>query len=517
MKILFRKKWINNLLDYYVPAQYDPITVKVSSYFIIKKIDNQFIQFESVAAKMWKVYNYIWIYGFIDTFIKIRSRLNEAVRNDKYLCCGFGLVDKKKVFFIAPNNQYGYNKLVLPSELVIEHGITELANVRGVYDIRELQIDFFDIFNGYNYYSGNYFDKLLNEEAFNNFNKYIQYIKKEKYFIDEIPHDRDEIKIIHSEIINTSKNNTDLDAVLLGYGNYAKTIIIPNLFKNGISLLQVHEIDPVQLLNSDKSKSYSTKPYPDINDNFDVWVVAGYHHMHVDVALEALKRGAIAVIEKPLATNINQVKSFTEFVRNNDAKFFLCFQKRYSMYNEYIYNDLKIVKGEQLNYYAVIYEEALGSNHWYNWPNSETRIVSNGCHWIDHFLFLNNYVKVKCFDSEFVNPNDILVKINLENNSTFVMLITDSGSKRLGVREYLRISTNTVTIEIKDNQYYKSENNNKVIRKKTFNNKLHNLKDMYHHIHQSIVNGGKGDSFKSLQSSLVSIKLNDLLKHKLKL
>ena len=76
--------------------------------------------------------------------------------------------------------------------------------------------------------------------------------------------------------------------------------------------------------------------------------------------------------------------------------------------------------------------------HWYSWPNSGSRLLSNGCHWIDYFLFLNAFSPVTNYSLKVAKNGDSNVFVELENKAVFTMVLTDLGSSRLGVREHIK-------------------------------------------------------------------------------
>ncbi len=55
--------------------------------------------------------------------------------------------------------------------------------------------------------------------------------------------------------------------------------------------------------------------------------------------------------------------------------------------------DLAAAPGQPMSCHCVVYEVPLPRRHWYRWPVSSDRLVSNGCHWVDHFLFLNGFAR----------------------------------------------------------------------------------------------------------------------------
>ena len=183
---------------------------------------------------------------------------------------------------------------------------------------------------------------------------------------------------------------------IFGYGNYVKTMVVPQMSRM-IPVSCVHEIDPWQIgRNPDKSWCWDTSPLLRPDEHPDVVVVAGFHHTHADIAVQAMRRGARAVIiEKPVVTTQADLELLCSEAEHHRTPVFAAFQKRYSPFNKYIAGDLRIRSGEPVSCFAVAYEVPLPPRHWYRWPNSGSSIISNGCHWIDHFLYLNDFSPVR--------------------------------------------------------------------------------------------------------------------------
>jgi predicted dehydrogenase len=238
---------------------------------------------------------------------------------------------------------------------------------------------------------------------------------------------------------DTTADSDRLRAALFGLGNYAKVFIIPNLDRR-ICLAAVHELDPAQLGLESWGEGYmSTSPRPVDPGKFDVYFAAGYHHTHADIAVEALQNGACAVVEKPIATTKQQLKNISELLEKGSGRFFACFHKRYSQLNDWALADLAKEPGEAIDYHCMVFEIPLPPGHWYNWKTSGSRIVSNGCHWIDHFMFLNSYSPARKYSVAEAGRGQMTIQIELENGALFTMVLTDTGSPRLGVRDYIEL------------------------------------------------------------------------------
>jgi predicted dehydrogenase len=479
---------------------------------------NQFINYDgTLSSKVRTLLNYLRIYSFSDIMYKIRSRRSEAIRNDKYLAIGLGKNSRGDFFlFINPFSQFYQSKVVVPAKLIQPINLEEFrisADQRYLIDLPgDGHLDFersvFKNLESFSVHSGKNIADVDRNSALKEAERLIKLLAPslKSDFLVRSYYDK-EMNINRPRCaLSTGRKK----AVLFGYGNYAKSVVLPFL-RNYIVAERIHEIDPVQLLNC-KSLEVSTSPFPDFSKSFNVWLIAGYHHTHVDLAVEAFKRGAKAVIEKPLATTMKEFRKFYDFVNTNDAVFFICFQKRYLSFNQYIFADFKIKKGHPINYRAIVYEIPLDGQHWYNWPKSRSRIISNGCHWIDHFFHLNDFCETDNYWAKRLSGDTILCWITLKNGAVFSLTLTDSGSKRQGVREYIELSIRGHRAVIRDSMHYESENDLTRIRKSRIS-KLKCLRDMYKQIGRSVSKNEPGDHIKTLVSTELSLSLDEMLEY----
>jgi predicted dehydrogenase len=313
-----------------------------------------------------------------------------------------------------------------------------------------------------------------------------------------------------SIVLNSSPKSCKPQASLFGLGNYSKTIILPYI-GNSFRLNSLHEIDGSQISRYwlRRFSNISTFPYPeDVDYESAIWFIASYHHMHADTAIMALKHGITPVIEKPLFTTQDQLSSFRSSLSSvPSSRFFSCFQKRYQAFNQFIHGDLGIHIGDPIHMHASVYEIPLPSLHWYNWPNSRSRVISNGCHWIDYFLFVNGYSRLISYDRiTTLSKNEILF-VSLENGAECIITITDAGSSRLGVREYIELRSGRSQCTIRDSSSYVSENSTSILRRISVNPLLsHQL--MYRSISTRFIRGLPGDPIDSLHSSEVALWLD---------
>ncbi|MDQ6948751.1 MAG: Gfo/Idh/MocA family oxidoreductase, partial [Actinomycetota bacterium] len=288
---------------------------------------------------------------------------------------------------------------------------------------------------------------------------------------------------------------------IFGFGNYVKTMVIP-AFERFFPVVRIHELDPWQIgPSSGRPWSWDTSPSFGDEETADVVVIAGYHHHHVPLALEAIRRKARAVIiEKPIATTDSDLQALSEAMEASTVPVFCAFQRRYSPFNHFVRKDLATQPGEPVSYLATVFEVNLPPLHWYTWPNSRSRLTSNGCHWIDHFLFLNDFSPLADVRASSPDEYTTLATLSLENGATLVLTLTSRGSHRLGVRDHCELRAGSRTVVISDGSRYKAESSSRPLRyRRTHRYAAHEA--MYRSFGERIVVGAPGDTVASVRSS----------------
>lgn len=478
----------------------DEIGVEVLAYLALAPSGNIGISYS--GSKLKKIQNYVKVYKLGDVLRKAFSRsYSEKVRNDKWMVAGIGNTENGKVWFFHPAAQKFQSYLAVSPKWIFPFQEQETtprgwasltlddSNAELIQELSKiLPIDSKS--------------KLYPKE--DQISRLIHLIKKQTFRpIDEIFSEN------KKSILKPSVTKKGKAAVLFGFGNYARTITLPYL-KPYIFLEKVHEIDSSLLINPRVSK-ISTNPNPE-KDDFDipVWLIAGFHHTHAQLAITAMKNGVIPVIEKPTATTWEDYHDFLETVKKTGTPFYQCFQKRYQVYNDFLFEDLGVQLGDPINFKATVFEIPLDPYHWYNWPSSGSRIISNGCHWIDHFLYINDYpdwTDLKVFQP---NSEELTIQIVLSNGAFGLISLSDTGSNRIGMREYVEFTVPGKRAYIQDSMIYVSESNNEVIRNYR-TDKLAYLRKMYREIGLAITKNGKGDELITLKSTKLSLELEDLI------
>jgi|GEM_PF-193468 glycosyltransferase involved in cell wall biosynthesis/predicted dehydrogenase len=473
------------------------VRIKVLALHNLEEVQAQyFIRKKS----MLKVYYYIKEIGLKPTVEKICSRWRERFRNEKYISIGVGQVlepeatvksvqKEEMVFFIATNHPACEERVVVHKDCVFsmaEKKYSWLKEDELVYFKTQLfaQEKWWTPLLGWLPFSGAPLPMHVTKDVKEKIEAYFDQVSiQEARFIALAPNVNCQEK---SEPLKQKKLNLgSKTAVLFGLGNYAKTSILPNINKN-IKVTKIHELDPLQMLPLDRSIGYDTSPSLRGNEDYDVCFVAGYHHTHANIAIEGLKKNMDIVLEKPLVTTREDLSRLVAAMQQSSARLYGCFQRRYHRFNQLIYKDCQLTPGRPVSYYAIVYEEALPKLHWYRWPNSKSAIISNGCHWVDHFFFLNNYSEVYSLSARKSRNSEVIATIELVNGAVFSLTLSHLGSSRIGMQEYVELRSGDSTVKIMNSSSYSSENNSRILRK-TKENKNNAYKRMYKIISNNIV------------------------------
>lgn len=507
MKILSNDKWSDGYLDYH--RRDEDYRIRPLAWRVIDRItDMYFVRPRSA----WLVYNYLREVGGREVLRKILSRSSERARNEKFISCGFGEVIEagaggdvrvgQHVVFIAPAHPACVERLVLPAELLLPARPDLVPGCREDLvqylndPLPEAERSLWAELAGWSSYSG----ATLTECLSGLLNTALRLVQCSdwnaacRFAIDATatPRERDDTG-------SNQRQGSRKTAVLVGYGNYAKTIILPNV-RRFISVECVHEVDPTQMSRMRAASwHWDTADAPRPNTKYDAWLIAGFHHTHAPLAIKALRAGQYAVVEKPIATDVAECEELLATVEKC-PRMFAGFHKRYSPMNEWALDDLKIRPGEPVSYHCIVYEVPLPHRHWYKWPRSRGRIVSNGCHWIDHFLFLNAYSPVVNVDIHEAPAGTASCFATLRNGACFTMVLTDEGSGRVGVRDYVELRANGITARMVDGSHYVAEDSRRILRRARLH-KYSSFQRMYRSIGRAIAHGDNGDSVVSAASS----------------
>lgn len=429
-----------------------------------------------------RVIDYAREVGPVEVARKVLSRLSETWRNDKVAACGVGVdVDTGEVFrFFAPCVPRGVERVVIPDVLcwAVDEAPLGMSCGEGL-DPR------FRPWAGWTRESGAALDDLDELEAL-----VAEYVDIAGQAVELRP------PSVVAERRGETVEGRRIHASVFGYGHYVRSVVLPSIPPE-IEVVTVHELDPV--LAPDSFPCVDTCPMLRDDERADVVFVGGFHASHATIATEALRRGAAVICEKPLATTTDQLTDLLR-VFDDSSRYFASFQRRFLAPNEWVMEDLGWSKTDPMSYHALVHEVSLPEGHWYHWPAAGTRMLSNGCHWVDHFLWLNDFAAVERADARRGPNGELMCELVLENGAFFTLTLTDRGSDRLGVREHTELRVRDRTAVIEDMSSYRCEGPRGVIRRERFPRLLAH-RAMYAEFARRIIGGEAGERREHVERS----------------
>lgn len=500
--------WTDDFLDYHRPR--DSYRIGVARWVRLGPVDGMY--FVRPASPL-LVLNYLRVLGLRETLRKVASRRAERARNEKYVACGVGTVLEAPdgaaravgslVRFVAPRHPRCVERLVLPPALVWDASPDDTVDATVIRATDAPASDcWWNAIAGWDADSGEPLDLVHLRAVRRRADELLRSIDwSGTSRLERGPHGAPRER---SATTPGEAAHGDRRAILVGYGNYAKTVVLPSLPK-GIRTVAVHEIDPMQHPRDGGDRvTWDTAPAPRDDLPHDLVIVAGFHHSHADIAAQALRAGRDVLVEKPLAVDRRQLRDVVDAMSATRGRLFAGFQKRYSPLNALTRHDLEAPAGTPLSYHCIVYEVPLPPRHWYRWPRSGSALVSNGCHWIDHFLYLNDFPAVRDAVVSLATDHALAVTLQADSGAVFSMVLTSQGSDRLGVREHVEIRAGRRTVTIDDARFYRAESSSRVVRS-TRIGRLTPYRAMYREIGRRILVGEAGDDVRSVQRSVEAV------------
>jgi predicted dehydrogenase len=511
MNVFLDNSWHDNYLDEALRSGH--VRIKVQQWSRHQTLDNVYVVRK---AGIHSLLGYVAKVGLVEVMRKIRSRYAERTRNVRWFCSGEGEILEvgagsswqvgDRVVFLAPSHTGGMERVVLAEGLIRSAEKVQSHGKHGVLDAQPLP----DIERvaGWTYDSGRVLElaqveRLLGEAA----QSWQNATEIHPMNAEASPVLERRKRLVKPEDA-TDKRPT---AMIVGLGNYAKTIILPSV-QSQLRVETIFELDPLQMgASPPDAMTWDTSPVLREGDKADVVFIAGYHHTHTPLALEAIRRGAAVLIEKPAATTMEQVVALRKAMEESKRPVNIGFHRRFLPFNDYLKTDLAVSAGQPIDYACIVFEEPLPELHWYGWPNSKTRLTSNGCHWIDHFLFINGFPKITSQSVKAAKQGTLVVMLEAENGAFFSMTLLDVGSARLGVQDHVECRTKGRTVTITNALSYIAEDNQKIIRKARIPGLLAHRRMYSALVKNMLVNQFDDNSHSALQAAEICLQLEATL------
>ncbi|MCF7870432.1 MAG: bi-domain-containing oxidoreductase [Candidatus Omnitrophica bacterium] len=255
---------------------------------------------------------------------------------------------------------------------------------------------------------------------------------------------------------NKRGESTDIvNAGVIGCGNFAKSILLPNLSKlKNINIAAVATATGKNAEHIGKKYrcQYCTTAYQKILDDSKINTVfiSTRHNLHAKLAIEALKKGKNVFVEKPLCITKTELQKIVSLFSHEPSAMshqpilMVGFNRRFAP---------AIIKAKEkfsnrntplmINY--RINAGYIPKEHWvHDSKSGGGRIIGEVCHFIDLLQFLTESFPVKLYANHLPPKGNILLDDNLAINIEFSdgscgnIIYSALGDKNLG-KEYIEI------------------------------------------------------------------------------
>lgn len=251
---------------------------------------------------------------------------------------------------------------------------------------------------------------------------------------------------------------------LIGAGGFAKGMHLPNVdaLSNQFTLSAVMSRTGHNAIATAKRYSAlkSTTDYNEIlkDNDVDAVIIATRHNLHAEMALSALKAGKHVLLEKPMALNEEELKTFEDFYSDDNAQLpvlMIGFNRRFSKYM----TEIKKHTDERSNPLIINYRMNAGYiplDHWVHTEEGGGRNIGEACHIYDVFTYLTNS-KVKSVYAKAISPStfhysssdNFVTVIDFEDGSVATLTYTALGDKKFP-KERMEVSFDGKTIFMDD-------------------------------------------------------------------
>lgn len=223
------------------------------------------------------------------------------------------------------------------------------------------------------------------------------------------------------------KSTKILQAGVIGLGNFAQQVHLPNLLKmDDVNIRALCRTNPVQLktISNKFNSNYCTTNYKEMIEDplIDFVIITLPHDLHAQTAIEAIEANKSVFCEKPMALNKKDVKKIILALSKSNCAYTVGFNRRFSPLIQKI---KKQIEHSSQPILATYFMNAgfIPQEHWTQKVQGGGRNLGEACHIYDLFTYLTGK-KVKM-----ISANSISNTEQYQRNDNFsVNLKFDDGS-----------------------------------------------------------------------------------------
>lgn len=258
------------------------------------------------------------------------------------------------------------------------------------------------------------------------------------------------------------KDKGVINIALVGAGSFAVGMHLPNIKKLAskyrLRAVMSRKGHSAKVVADQYGADYATTNYEEIlKDNLiDLVLICTRHDTHAELTLQALEAGKNVFVEKPLATNMEElekIKSFYSDEANNKPLLFVGFNRRFSKFA----TEIRKHTNNRINPLVMRYRMNAGYIPMDSWIHENGgRIIGEACHIVDFVSSFTNS-PIENITVQSLTPNN--EKYSSSDNKSFTIKYKDgsiasieyfsTGSKKLS-KEFFEVHYDGKSIVLDD-------------------------------------------------------------------
>ncbi len=227
---------------------------------------------------------------------------------------------------------------------------------------------------------------------------------------------------------------------LIGAGDYAKSMLLPNFKESGAEFVGINTASGVSARSVGDQYGFrfcASNADEVINDkDVNLVVIATRPASHGDLARRALAAGKNVFVEKPLATTEEELDAILDTVQSGGA-LMVGFNRRFSPLARAA-RDFFANRQTPLSINYRVNAGRFSPNHWVQDPREGGRIIGEVCHFIDFTHFLTGSLTRRVFaesvasqNSEMTDEDSVFITLRLADGSNASIAYLAEGDKAL--------------------------------------------------------------------------------------
>jgi predicted dehydrogenase/threonine dehydrogenase-like Zn-dependent dehydrogenase len=231
---------------------------------------------------------------------------------------------------------------------------------------------------------------------------------------------------------------------VIGAGNYATSMLLPHLRgRADVGLVEVATATGLSATNAQRKfgfERYSTDHRGLLADEtIGAVLIATRHHAHAAMVCEALRAGKAVFVEKPLAVDPEQLEAIIAAVEDSgNDRLMVGFNRRFAP----LLVDLKHAFGARSGPVQVRYDVNAGrldAGSWYAHPEEGSRLVGEGCHFVDTISWWLDDDPHAVFAAAAGDPDDTASTLLYPDGSVATIAYQTAGDSR-APKELLQVT-----------------------------------------------------------------------------